>query len=371
MNWAEIISNYPAARNNVYLNTAACGLISKNTQQAMNKHFQNYLESGAGARASWVREKAETRSKAASLLNVEPENLLFVANYTTGMNQVAAMWQNKYKKILLLDGDYPSVILPWKVHKYDCHFFTAGEDEIISTEEIESKIKEVKPDVLAISHVQFNTGFRIDLDEVSAICKKYGVVFLVDATQSFGAFPIDVKKSGIDVLITSVYKWTTAGFGLGIAYIKPELLENCHPFIAANNSNGQAITPNNEASIELKQAAFETGHTNHPGLAALNSALTDLINIGVENISERILSLNALICMGIKEINSDLLVSDFTEKHSSGILSVTTSPEVEQMLLEKNIVTSFRNKGLRISIHFYNNESDIESVLRELKTCLS
>ncbi|UZR94141.1 aminotransferase class V-fold PLP-dependent enzyme [Chondrinema litorale] len=371
MNWAEILSNYPAAKNNVYLNTAACGLISKNTQQAMNQHFQHYVEFGAGARPSWVKEKAETRSKAASLLNVEPENLLFVANYTTGMNQVAAMWQNKYKKILLLDGDYPSVILPWKVHKYECQFFTAGKDEIISIEEIEKQIKETKPDVLAISHVQFNTGFRLDLDSVAAICKKYGVVFLVDATQSFGAFPIDVKKIGIDVLITSVYKWTTAGFGLGIAYIKPELLENCHPLIAGNNSNGQAITPSNEASIELKQAAFETGHTNHPGLAALNSALTDLINIGVEHISERILSLNALFCKGIKEINSDLLVSNFSESQSSGILSIQTTPEIEQFLLEKNIVTSFRNKGLRISIHFYNSESDIETIIEALKNCLS
>ena len=370
MNWAEIKSNYPAANKSIYLNTAACGLISSKTQQSMNDHFTHYMELGGKVRNSWVEEKADTRKKAAKLMDVEAENLLFVANYTTGMNQVAAMWQNKFNKILLFEEDYPSVILPWKVHEYNCHFFNSDDKEAITVEEIEKQIETLKPDVLAISHVQFNTGFRIDLQQIAAICKKHGVVFLVDATQSFGAFPIDVNKNEIDVLITSVYKWTTAGFGLGVCYIKPELYEDCHPYFAGNNSNGQAISPEIDTSTEIKQAAFETGHTNHPGIAALNCALTDLLNIGVKNIADRILELNKAFCEGIKAIDPKLLVSDFLPENSSGIVSIKTDPKLENMLLENNVVTSYRNKGLRISLHFYNDTNDIMNLLDYLKNYL-
>ncbi|MEM1134264.1 MAG: aminotransferase class V-fold PLP-dependent enzyme [Bacteroidota bacterium] len=369
MNWQEVKSNYPAACDHVYLNTAACGLISSNTKNAVNSHFQYYLELGSNARDKWISQVEDTRSKAALLAGVAKENLLFVANYTAAMNQIAAMWQHRYKKVLMLEGDFPSVVLPWKIHKYTCHFFKASEGEKISLKTIESYLHKVKPDILAISHVQYNTGFRIDLSELAALCKKYGTIFLVDATQSYGAFPIEAKKNDVDVLISSVYKWTTAGFGLGICYINPELMENCYPNIAGNSSNGQELFPKIDSEVALKQAAFEIGHTNFPGIVSLNTALTDLFSIGIENIASRIVTLNQFLTSQLKEINETYLVTDFSEMNASGIISLKLPINLEKRLFDLKVITSYRNKGLRVSFHLYNDEKDLTTfthLLQEL-----
>jgi selenocysteine lyase/cysteine desulfurase len=287
------------------------------------------------------------------------------------MNQVAAMWQHKLNKVLLLEGDYPSVILPFKAHGYQCHYFKAEVNDIISLQTLEDHLKEVKPDLLAISHVQFNTGFRIDLKEVADLCKKYGVRFLVDATQSFGAYPINVPQQGIDVLLTSVYKWTTAGYGLGLCYINPELFEDCHPLSAGNNALGQAIIHENNSDLDSKKSAFETGHTNFPAMSALNNALTELLSYDIEQISQRIDTLIGVFVAQLHKIIGDTPILHFPKHNRSGILSIDVPQQIQTKLMEANIVTSFRNKGLRVSAHFYNNESDIEKITSTLATLLS
>jgi len=371
MNWDKIREDYPAACNQVYLNTASCGLISTQTANAQQQHFEHYLQKGGNAYSNWVELVEDTRKKAASLINVPANELLFIPNYTAGMNQVASMWQHKFKKVLLFEEDYPSVVLPWQVNGYDCHYFQSVENDIISTQIIEDHLKKVEPDILAISHVQFSSGFRIDLKKVAELCKKYGAYFLVDATQSFGAFPIDVQAQGIDVFLTSVYKWTTAGYGLGICYISPELFNGCHPFMAGNNARGQAII--NEAASDLtnKKAAFETGHTNYPAMSALHSALTSIAVLGIQPISQRIKHLMDFLIGQLEAIIEETPVFHFSEQQRSGILSLNIPHQIQVALEKEKIITSFRTKGLRISAHFYNSEKDIKTLVASLSSLLA
>jgi len=370
MNWDKIRENYPAASSQVYLNTASCGLISKQTAQAQHIHYQQFLEKGGVNYMDWMAMVKETRAKAANLLNVPVQDLLFVHNYTAGMNQIAAMWQHKFKTVLLLKGDYPSVTLPWEVHNYHCHYFEADAHDVISLQTIEAHLKKVKPSILAISHVQFSTGFKIDLKGVSALCRQYGTYLLVDATQSFGAYPIDIPQQGIDVFITSVYKWTTAGFGLGICYINPILFEACHPYWAGNNPIGQPIINQDTSITASKQAAFETGHTNFPAMSALNTALSDLTQIGIEVIAIRIDELVEKLLDYLSQLMDDLPIMNFPKENRSGIFSLGLKEEVVHQLFKENIITSFRSKGLRVSTHFYNNHDDLLQFCHVLKTIL-
>ncbi len=370
MNWDNLREDYPAACNQVYLNTASCGLISIQTANAQQQHFEQYLQKGGNAYLNWVELVEDTRKKAASLINVPQNELLFIPNYTAGMNQVASMWQHKFKKILLFNEDYPSVVLPWQVHGYECHYFQSIGNDIISTQVIEDHLKKVNPDILAISHVQFSSGFRLDLKEIADLCKQYGTYFLVDATQSFGAFPLDVQAQGIDVFLTSVYKWTTAGYGLGICYISPELFEGCHPLIAGNNARGQAIINEVASDLTNKKAAFETGHTNYPAMNALNSALTSLSVLGIEQISQRISHLLDYLVKHLQDFIEETSIFHFPKQHRSGILSLNIPQQIHSKLEEERIITSYRTKGLRISTHFYNSEKDIKTIAASLSKLL-
>ena len=370
MNWDEIKENYPAACNQVYLNTAACGLISKKTAQAQRDHFQQFLNKGGNAYMEWISMVQDTREKAAHLINVSTEDLLFVHNYTAAMNQVAAMWKDKFKDILLLKGDYPSVILPWEVNAYHCHYFEADDNDVISLEVLEDKLKHIKPSILAISHVQFSSGFKIDIRAVSDLCKKYGTYLLLDATQSFGAYAIDIPAQGIDVFVSSVYKWTTAGFGLGICYINPELFEDSHPYLAGNNAVGQAIMSQSDSDITKKKAAFETGHTNFPAMCALNTALTELSEIGIDKIGARIDELVDYLLSSLSDFISNAPIFFFPKENRSGIFSLDVKEEFVSRLIEQDIISSYRNKGLRVSVHFYNDHQDIKTFSSALKKLL-
>ena len=250
---------------------------------------------------------------------------------------------------------------------YQCHYFEAEEQDIISLNILENHLKKLKPHLLSISHVQFSTGFKIDLEQVASLCKQYGTKLILDATQSFGAYPIDVLKQGIDVFVSSVYKWTTAGFGLGICYINPTLFEDCHPFLAGNNAVGQAIINQEKSALENKKAAFETGHTNFPAMVTLNSALKELTQIGIANIAERIDVLVDDLLTSLSTYLSDAAVLKFPKKNRSGIFSIDVKEALVHQLSSKKIITSYRNKGLRVSVHFYNNKKDVDAFNNALK----
>ncbi len=112
MNWREIRNNYPLVSKYIYLDNARTGAISKGTAAALKAHIDDFLIDGALHREQWIEVKESARGKVASALNADPLNIGFLTDVSTGMSFIAAAMK-KYRKVLLVEEDFPSVGIPW------------------------------------------------------------------------------------------------------------------------------------------------------------------------------------------------------------------------------------------------------------------
>ncbi|MEM2093038.1 MAG: aminotransferase class V-fold PLP-dependent enzyme [Candidatus Bathyarchaeia archaeon] len=166
----------------------------------------------------------------ANLINAKPEEIALVENTSTGLNIVANMLRYpRGSKVVTTDLEYPSVVYPWlrKGLGVNVHYVKNVEGMIL-LDDIERDVDD-KTLAVVISHVEYVNGFRNDLREISKIAHEHGAYLIVDAIQSAGIIPIDVKRDGVDFLATACYKWLLGPSGAGYLYVKEELIENFEP----------------------------------------------------------------------------------------------------------------------------------------------
>ena len=360
MNFTLLRENYPALKQYTYLNTASCGLISEATAEAAWQFYQQHLQQGGVLRAQWYEQIAATRQLAAEWLNAQTSEVALVSNFTSGMNFVVPMLQS-FDKVLLMEGDYPSLTLPWQLHGHQVVTCSTEVNGSFVLERIAQYIEQHQIKVLAISHVQYTTGFCVDLIALGNLCRAHEVLLVVDATQSMGMIPMDVQQTPVDILIASGYKWITAGFGNGLLYIRQELQERLLPVVMGSNSFEDAIPG---GVIPFSVRTLEAGHYNYSGLFALQQALQELQAIGSSAVFERVKALTNHLYEQLPPGVS--VVSNYAPEHRSGITVIKGNESLEKFLLEQNVVTSARAKGLRISLHFYNSKEDVNRLCESL-----
>lgn len=360
MDFTLLRENYPALKQQTYLNTASCGLISKATVSTAQQFYQQHLQQGGTLRAQWYEQIAATRQLAADWLGAQVSEVALMSNFTSGMNFVVPMLQS-YKKVLLMEGDYPSLTLPWQLHGHEVVTCPTEANGSFALEQVEQHIERYQIKVLAISHVQYTTGFCVDLVALGTLCRAHGVLLVVDATQSMGVIPIDVQRMPVDILVASGYKWITAGFGNGLLYIRQELQERLSPVVMGSNSFEDVLP---EGTIPFSARTLEAGHYNYSGLFALQQALRELQKIGASVIFERVKGLTDYLYEQLPPAVN--VVSNYAWGRRSGITVIKGDESLEKFLLGKSVVTSARARGLRISLHFYNSEEDADRLCRHL-----
>jgi cysteine desulfurase / selenocysteine lyase len=235
-----------------------------------------------------------------------------------------------------------------------------------------------------MSSVQWSNGFRADLDAIGALCRERGMWFVVDAIQQLGAFPIDVARTPIDILVTGGHKWLNAPFGAGFMYINPAIRDRLHPpvagYLSVNPPEGgwaeyfrtPAITPLQAVTFTADARRFETGGTgNYPGMVGLAASL-DLINgLGAELIASHIVGLTDLLMEGLARLPVQI-VTPRERACRSGIVTfslgnVAREAALIERLLDARVMVSHRYTsgvgGVRVSCHFYNSADDVARLL--------
>lgn len=359
--WNKIRENYPALEKGIFLNTATCGIMSKSTAEVGKQYFQEFAELGGLARASWSKSLEELKEQLREMLKVKNGEISLIANFTLGINYLNWMLENTSKKVLLLESDFPSVTSPWVKNNFQITHILAQENGAFSPELIEKLIVENQIEILALSHIQFNTGFRADVETIGEICIRHKVIFILDNTQSFCAYEINVEKYHVDAIIASCYKWSTAGFGSGFMYLSHQMLQQFPAPVIGNNGMGVVIDAEKESDPKLRAKAFEIGHQNFSGLVCLNQALKELDDIGFKVIEDRISALNQRLISGLRQIKGVKIISDYEPENRSCIVVIEGNEEHEKLFAAKGIQVAARNMGLRISFHFYNTFEEIET----------
>jgi selenocysteine lyase/cysteine desulfurase len=362
---------FPVTRNKVFLNHAAQSPLPKPVADAVRKYAEDFSNFGDTS----IEWNNGGKTLFAKLIGAKPEEIALIENTSMGMNIAAnVLHYPPGSKIVTTDLEYPSVVYPWlrrslgvKVH------YVKNVSGKILLDDVEEAVDD-KTVAVAVSHVEYVNGFRNNLRAISEIAHKHGAYLIVDAIQSAGAIPIDVKRDDVDFLATACYKWLLSPPGAGYLYVKGELIEKFEPpfvgWASVKPEVFETIDFWDIWSLRLSETAsrFEVGSPSFISFVGAAEALKMILNFGIENIEGRILKLTDYLIASIKNLGLELFTPEEKQYRSGIVLFKIQKPqELVAKLRQKGIVVSARAHGIRVSPHFYNTEDEIDKLVEEIK----
>lgn len=363
--WTAIRELFPVTGRFAYLNTAAAGPVSVPANEAATNYYRKMMNDGDVHWNRWLSERTAIRERIARFINAEPDEIAFTTNTSSGMNLIVDALEER-GEVISSELEFPVTTLPWMHRRVPVHLLKAVDGEA-RLEDIKSAMSH-ETGVIALSQVQFSNGFRIDAEELGRI--KGDHVLVINASQSAGVFEIDVKRMGIDALCATGHKWMLAGYGSGFVYLGRSLLQQTPSRALGWLSVEDPFAMRNDELRPLHDAAsrIELGCPHFAGIFALGAAV-DLINqIGIRNIQERALQLNGLLTDRLAADGWKVLspLANETSRSAETLIEMERPGEVVRALFRRGIIVTEKPEGIRVATHFFNDEGDIERLLRGL-----
>ena len=228
--------DFPALAELTYLNTASVGLVPAPVQEKAEEFDRDVAVRGTVA----LDEEAEiavfegTRASAARLIGAEPDEVAITASATLALGQIAWFLRpGRGDNVVSVDLEFPSSTYPWLRVAEDTGAEVRlvqrrAEPEGLSLEDVAALVDR-RTKVVCVSHVQYATGHRLDPARLAALAHEHDAVLVLDASQSAGAVPIDVRADDVDFLVATSYKWLCSSFGAAICYVRSELVGDFRP----------------------------------------------------------------------------------------------------------------------------------------------
>ncbi len=368
----EIRAQFPITGKYNFQNHAAIAPLSAPAAAAM-AGYANELAHSAYLEGTYYRAAERVRQAAARLIHADPEEVTFVKNTSEGINYVAngIAWVTG-DNVVSTEMEFAANVYPW------LNLGTRGvslkrvaeEDGRIPFDRLVAAIDR-RTRVVAISAVQWSTGFRTDLTRLGELCKEKGVLLFVDAIQALGVHPIDVRAMNIDFLAADGHKWLCGPEGAGIFYCKRELIGHLHPteigYLAMKHGY-----ETNEIKIDLRDDArrFDSGVYNLAGICALGASIQLLLEVGIDQVQKRVKDLTDRLCEGLRA-KRWTIHSPRTSSEWSGIVTFSCEGHDLEALRkhlrsEFKVVVASRLGRLRASPHFYNSPEEMDQLIEAL-----
>jgi selenocysteine lyase/cysteine desulfurase len=365
-------AEFPVVKEQLYFNHAGVAPTSLRVATAVREWMDDLVQHGVRYERGWEARTENTRRLAAQMIGAAPEEIAFVRNTSHGLGLVAEGldWKPGDEVAVASAIEYPSNVYPW------AHLRDRG----VVVREIEPRDGGVTPEavaaaltprtrLVALSSVQFASGYRTDLEAIGALCERSGVLFCVDGIQSVGCIPVDVKKSRVHFLSADSHKWMIGVSGIGFLYVDRNVLPRVRPVLVGWRCTTDAWNFN-RSHFELRSDAtkFEEGSHNYAGTYALGAALGLLLEVGMENVAARI---QELLSHADRELRAIGCETGPSPEHRAGILTfLPPRGEVKALasyLSERNVSFSLRRGHVRISPHFYNQPEEIDRLVEMVR----
>ena len=357
----------------VYLNHAGTSPLPRRSGQRMAEFAEVSSRTGDRVWSERMREAERVRGMAARLMGAaRSHEVAFVENTASALSLVAEGfdWQPG-DNVVGAALEFPSNVYPWmSLAARGVEYRQAEErDGRIDPEELLSLLDD-RTRMLALSWVQYASGFRSDLARLGRACRERGVLFVVDVIQGLGALRLDVERDLVDVAAGSVHKWLLGPEGLGLLYVSDHVVDRLRPVRSGWRSMREQFKWT-DYELDWNDGAkrFESGTLNIYGIAALGGSLDLLYEAGIEAVERRVLALADRAARGLTDLGFNL-VSSREPDEISGIVAAThpdlNPSDLVRRLAGKDIIAAARVGRFRISAHFYNTEEEIDRCLAEV-----
>jgi len=371
MDLAPLRQLFPVAREHTFLNHAAIAAPPQPVVDAVAGFMADCSTRGSAGYGRWLARLAEVRRQAAGLLGAAADEIAFIPNTSTGLATVAEglRWRAG-DAVLAATPDFPANVYPWQHLErrgVRVRFVERRDGGRLGPEDF-ARALAPGTRLLAVSSVDYVTGFAVDLPALGAFCRERGLLLCVDAIQSLGVLPLDVKACGIHLLAAGGHKWLLGPVGSGVLFVDRSVTDLLDPPMVGWKS--VVDEENFELHFELKEDAgrFEPGTLNLPGIFGLGAALELLAYVGIDSIRQRVLAINDRLAAGLQVLGLEV-ISPWDGGERSGILSFRPPGEAQRcfrFLGERKVAVALRGGAIRLSPHFWNDESDPEAFFAAL-----
>jgi cysteine desulfurase/selenocysteine lyase len=356
---------FPIRQHGIYLNHAAVAPLSRPAAEAMKGLADDCLHHGSVHYSTWLDAYEGLRVAAAGLIHADRSEIALVKNTSEGIATIALGldWQPGDRMVGFRE-EFPANYYPWKLleKKGVTTEWLSIADPL---ERIEQACRGAR--LLSISFVQYLSGYRAPLEAIGEICHRNRCIFMVDAIQGLGAFPIDVRQAHIDALAADGHKWLLGPEGCGILYISQALQERVEPVeFGWTNVAGYADYGSRDMRLREDAGRYECGTLNTIGCFGLKAAIELLLDVGLGKIGPHVQNLGNQIANGVESLGYEVLGTR-TPESGAGIVSFRKpglqAGTIVGHLAEHRIYAAPRNGWVRTSPHFYITPEDIGAML--------
>jgi cysteine desulfurase/selenocysteine lyase len=367
-------------KEKIYLNNASTSRMPRSSISAMSDFLVKYNELGPDSESSdnYVREKlTNLRKEISELIKCRPEEVILTQSVTDGINFVAnGLKMNSNSNIVIRGSthEHPANHYPWvrAGQRVELRNLPIDETGYFELDSFKNTIDE-RTGLVALSHALFNTGAILPVEEIGKILSEKNIPYFVDAAQTVGCISdVDVNKIKCNFMSFNGSKWLCGPMGMGVFFCSRDSSELIEPLQVGGES---AIFHENKIVHKEMPAKFQAGFRNWSGVACLEASLSYLKKIGMKTIRERNIMLANLLREEISKINGITLYGPEKEENRTSIVSFSIQDKDSKTLvarLEKeNMILAVRDifskKIVRASPHFFNTESEIQTVADAIK----
>jgi selenocysteine lyase/cysteine desulfurase len=359
---------FPVRENLVYLNHAAVAPLCRPAAEAMQWLAADCMNHGSSHYDQWLACYDRLRAAAARLIHADSSEIALMKNTSEGISTIAmGLDWRPGDRIVAFREEFPANYFPWKrlEQKGVAVTWLSVDDPLDRIDEAARGAR-----LLSISFVQFLSGYRAPVQAIGEICRRNRCIYLVDAIQGLGAFPLDVRACHIDALAADGHKWMLGPEGCAILYISRELQDHVEP-VEFGWTNVAGYNDYGSRDMALRQDAgrYEPGTLNTIGCFGLRASIELLLEVGVGVIAPVIQNLGDRIADGVRARGYELL-GERTPENGAGIVSFRkpglTDREIVHRLRVAGIAAAPRAGWVRTSPHFYITPQEIDRFLEAL-----
>ncbi|RKY89290.1 hypothetical protein DRQ09_01625 [candidate division KSB1 bacterium] len=370
----EIRKDFPLLKEKIYFNSCSCGLLNIRVKSAIQEYIELWNRKGSPWDI-WLNKIEDLRALFARFIYSEKEEIAISFSASSAINAVASSFNYKSRnEIILSDLEFPTVIYIWLAQKNRGAIIKRiySKEYKIEPEQFYNKISN-NTLIIPLTYLCYKNGYKLEIEEITEYAHKNGALTFIDGYQILGTEDINVKKLDVDFFVSGSLKYLLGSSGIAFLYVKKELIEKLKPIYTgwfAQKKPFAFDTENFEYAPSAKR--FESGTPSFSSVYTTFEGIKIIQEIGIENISNRIKALSSYLIEGLQNLNLKVYTPENPKRRGPLVVFEAKSPEkTVKMLEENNIITSFRGKGVRVSLHFYNTIDEIDILLRTLKKNIS
>ena len=379
MNFESISKEFQTDK--IYLNNASVSVMPKISIEAMKEFLIDYSEMGPDSPESEIFIKGlweKTRTSIAKVVKCHPDEIIITQSVTDGINIVANGINFENDSNIVIRGgehEHHANYFPWlKLGKrIDVRSLPVNDNGGFEYSDLK-KILDEKTKLMALSHGLYNSGLILPVKEIGKELQKENIPYFLDTAQTVGCIgEFDFAGTGCDFMSFNGSKWLCGPMGTGVFYCKRESSDLLEP----SSIGGETAEKNGNGELTYKELPdrFQAGFRNYVGLAGMESSITFLQNLGLDNIRNHIINLSNLFIDEIGKIPESKVFGPEDESERTSIVSFNIGkhePEkIVSAMVEKGIIIAkreiYEKPVLRISPHVYNTKDEILGLVEELK----